>query len=195
MPGSDSQSELVYLGDQIVPIHQQTPDVAANPGRRKILALVIASAFLPPLVNAASNIPTATAGQDFMALSLFATGRSKLDPEIATKLFAALLESDASFADAANSLAADAASKKYADVEGLETAIRGTPKHATLLALIAAWYTGTVSVKGKPRVITLDDALMYQPIADGSHIPGKCEGGTNSWAQLPYPALADMPRL
>lgn len=181
--------------DQIVPTHQQTLDVASNPGRRRTLALVIASAFLPSLVNAASIIATGTASQKFMALSLFATGRSKLDPEIGTKLFAALRESDASFADAANSLAADAASQKYADVESLETAIRGTPKHATLLALIAAWYTGTVSVKGKPRVVTLGDALMYQPIADGSHIPGNCAGATNSWAQRPYPALADMPRL
>ena len=181
--------------DQIVPIHQQTPDVTLDPGRRKILALVIASAFLPSLVNAASSVVTGTAGQNFMALSLFATGRSKLDPEIGTKLFSALIEADASFAAAADSLAGDAASQKYADVESLETAIRGTPKHATLLALIAAWYTGTVSVKGEPRVITLDDALMYQPVADGSHIPGKCAGATNAWAQLPYPALADMPRF
>jgi len=129
-------------------------DVAANPERRKILALAIASAFLPQLVNAASIATTGATGQNFMALSLFATGRSKLDPEIGTKLFAALLESDASFANAANSLAADAASQKYADVESLETALRGTPKHETLLALIAAWYTGTVSVKGKPPIPT-----------------------------------------
>jgi len=130
-----------------------------------------------------------------MTLSSFATGRTKLDPEIGTNLLAALLESDASFAAAANALAADAASGRYADVESLEAAIRGTSKHTTLLALIAAWYTGTVSVKGEPRVITLDHALMYQPTADGSHIPGKCAGATNAWAQLPYPALADMPRL
>src|SRR5215471_11777877 len=101
--------------DQIVPIHQQTLDMGVNPGRRKILALVIASAFLPQLVNAASIVTTGTAGQNFMALSLFATGRSKLDPEIGTKLFAALLESDASFGDAANALAVDAASQRYAD--------------------------------------------------------------------------------
>jgi len=36
---------------------------------------------------------------------------------------------------------------------------------------------------------------MYQPIADGSHIPGKCAGATNDWAQLPYPALADLPKF
>jgi hypothetical protein len=95
--------------DQPAPIHRQTLDVSANPGRRKILALVIASAFLPSLVQAASSVATGPAGQKFMALSLFATGRSKLDPEIGTKLFAALRDSDASFAGAADSLAADAA--------------------------------------------------------------------------------------
>lgn len=181
--------------DQPVPLHRQTLDVAANPGRRKILALAIASAFLPSLAHAAASVATGTAAQKFMALSLFATGRSKLDAEIGTKLFAALRESDASFAGAADSLAADAASGKYPDVESLESAIRGTPKHAALLALVSAWYTGTVTIKGKPRFITLGDALMYQPIADGSHIPGNCEGATNAWAQLPYPALADMPAL
>jgi hypothetical protein len=145
--------------DRPVPIHQQTLDVAANPGRRKILAALIASAWVPSLAYAATTTTAATAGQKFMALSLFATGRSKLDPEIGTKLFAALCDSDASFAGAVDSLAADAASRKYPDVESLEWAIRGTPKHAALLALVSAWYTGTVSVKGKPRVITLADRL------------------------------------
>lgn len=181
--------------DPPLPRHWQTLDGGANPGRRKMLALVVASAWLPSLAHAASSPASGMAGQKFMALSLFATGRSKLDPEIGTKLYAALHDSDASFAGLADSLAADAASGRYADVESLELAIRGTPKHAALLALVAAWYTGTVSVKGNPRVITMGDALMYQPIADGSHIPGNCVGATNVWAQLPYPALADMPKL
>lgn len=180
--------------DQPAP-NWQTLGADANPGRRKILALVIASACFPPLAHAAPSVATGTAGHKFMALSLFATGRSKLDPEIGVKLLAALRESDASFAGAADSLAADVTSGNYPDVESLESAIQGTPKHAVLLALVSAWYTGTVYVKGKPRVITLGGALMYQPIADGSHIPGNCAGATNAWAQLPYPALADMPRL
>jgi len=181
--------------DQPMPIYQQTLDAGTSPGRRKILALIICSLFYPPLARAAPSVAAGTAARNFMTLSLFATGRSKLDPEIGTKLFAALRESDPSFAGAAESLAADAASGKYPDIESLESAIRGTPKHAALLALVSAWYTGTVSVNGKPRVITLGGALMYQPIADGSHIPGNCAGATNSWAELPYPALANMPAL
>ena len=73
--------------DPIDSIHQRTLDVGTNPGRRKMLALVIASAFVPSLVNAASSIATGTADQRFMALSVFVTGRSKLDPAIGTKLF------------------------------------------------------------------------------------------------------------
>jgi hypothetical protein len=103
---------------------------------------------------------------------------------------AALAESDTAFSAAIDDLAADAASGKYSDVEGLETAVRGTPKHAALLALVSAWYTGSVPSKGKERFITLQEALLYQPIADGSHIPGNCAGATNSWADLPAPALA-----
>ena len=128
--------------DQPAPIHRQTLYVGANPGRRKILALAIASACLPPLARAASSVATVTTDHNFMALSLFATGRSKLDPEIGTKLFAALRESDASFAGAADSLAADAASGRYPDVESLESAIRGTPKHAALLALVVGLVHG-----------------------------------------------------
>jgi hypothetical protein len=142
---------------------------------------------------AAGEAAAAAVGEKFMTLSMFATSRSKLDPEVGAALLAALRESDAGFAAAVDDLAADAASGKYADVEGLEAAVRGTPKHAALLALVSAWYTGSVSINGKERFITLQDALLYQPIADGSHIPGNCAGATNSWADQPAPALAAMP--
>ena len=169
--------------------------------RRRLLALLLTSPVLAapwPLTMAQGATGEATAGtigERFMKLSIFATGRPKLDPELGASLMAALRESDASFAAAVDDLAADASSGKYSDVEGLEAGVRGTPKHAALLALISAWYTGSVSVNGQERFITLGDALMYQPIADGSHIPGQCAGAADSWADLPLPALAAMPPL
>ena len=174
-------------------------DSGAQIRRRRLLALLLASPFLPASLRAAmaqgasSASGAAAVGDKFMTLSLFVTGRSKLDAETGAALLAALRESDPSFAAAVDDLAADAASGKYADVEALEAAVRGTPKHATLLALVSAWYTGSVSVNGKERFITLQDALLYQPIADGSHIPGNCAGATNSWADQKAPALADVP--
>jgi len=174
-------------------------DDAVQADRRKLLALLLATpwlakSFLASAAQAVSGETTATAvGGKFMALSQFATGRSKLDPEVGAALFAALRESDASLSTALDDLAADASSGKYSDVDGLEAAVRGTPKHAALLALLAAWYTGSVVVNGKERFVTLQEALLYQPIADGSHIPGNCAGAPNSWADLPLPALAAMP--
>ena len=167
--------------------------------RRKLLALLLASPVLaaPWPVSIAQGTAgekaAATVSERFMTLSTFATGRSKLDPQLGASLLAALRESDASFAAAVDDLAADASSGKYSDVEALEAGVRGTPKHAALLALVSAWYTGSVSVNGQARFITLGDALMYQPIADGSHIPGQCAGAVNSWADLPLPALSAMP--
>jgi hypothetical protein len=179
----------------------QPDDAKAQIQRRKLLALLLASPVLAaswaaPIAKAATAAgAAATAGEKFMTLSVFATGRSKLDPEMGASLLAALRESDASFAAAVDDLAVDASSGKYSDVEGLETGVRGTPKHAALLALIAAWYTGTVSVNGQTRFVTLGNALMYPLIADGSHIPGNCAGAVDSWANLPLPALSAMPSL
>lgn len=180
-----------------VPLHPY--HATAQIQRRKLLALLLASPALaaswaPSIAQAAAGTGTAaTAAEKFMTLSTFATGRSKLDPELGASLQAALRESDASFAAAVEDLAKDASSGKYPDVEALEAGVRGTPRHGALLALVSAWYTGSVPVNGKPRFVALANALMYQPIADGSHIPGICAGAVNSWATLPRPALAAMP--
>ena len=173
------------------------PDAAVQADRRKLLALLLATPCLAKslLASAAQTVSgeTAAVSGKFMALSQFATGRSNLDSEVGAAVLATLRESDASLSAALDDLAADASSGKYSDVEVLEAAVRGTPKHAALLALVSAWYTGSVSVNGKERFVTLQEALLYQPIADGSHIPGNCAGATNSWADQPLPALAAMP--
>jgi hypothetical protein len=193
MPASKWRTEM---SDELTPPHIH--DAEGQVRRRKLLALLLASPFLPAswraMAQGAAAAGTAAAvGEKFMTLSVFATGRPKLDGKIGAALSAALRESDATFAAAVDDLAADTASGKYSDVESLEAEVRGTPKHAALLALVSAWYTGSVSINGKERFITLQDALMYQPIADGSHIPGLCAGATNSWADQTAPSLAAMP--
>lgn len=100
----------------------------------------------------------------FASLSKFATGKTELDADLGAKTLAAL-----------------------------EAAVHGTPRHDALLALVSAWYTSTVVVKGQPRVITATDALMYRAVSDASHIPGQCAGATNSWAGRARPAIAALP--
>jgi hypothetical protein len=71
-----------FIGKHSMPVQIQ--------GGRKILALAIAIGVLPNRWSMRHRgIAQPSAGsQKFMALSLFATGRSKLDPELGAKLFA-----------------------------------------------------------------------------------------------------------
>lgn len=164
--------------------------------RRTLLALLLA---VPPLVWStrilADEASAPAADSKFLGLSQFATGRVKLDPALGAAVLGALRDSDPAMATALDELAAAAASGKYSDVEALEAAVRDTPRHTALLALVSAWYTGSVSVNGQPRVLFVTDALMYQPIADGSHVPGTCAGATNSWSERSLPPLDPMPSL
>src|ERR1700741_1569968 len=123
-----------------------------NPHRRKLLGLLIAA---PWHTAAAQTLSAGAAGDKFMALSKFVTGRAELDTELGATLLAALRDAGV----ALDALAADASSGKHPDVESLEAAVRGTPKHDALLALVSAWYTGSVTVAGKARFITLSGAL------------------------------------
>ena len=164
--------------------------------RRQLLALLLAGPSLAWAARALAVQPSApAAGDKFLSLSQFATGRSSLDAASGAAVLAALRDSDPALGAVLDELAGAAVSGKYSDVEALEEAVRDTPMHAALLALVSAWYTGTVTVAGKPRVLFVADALMYQPTADGSHIPGSCEGATNSWAEKPLLPLDPMPSL
>jgi len=64
--------------DLPVRVKRENADVDPNPGRRRVLAQLIASMFLSPLAHALPSVAASTPGENFMALSLFATGRSKL---------------------------------------------------------------------------------------------------------------------
>lgn len=160
-------------------------ETTMQPQRRALLTFLVAAPGLAA-VPAGAGEPHI---EQFMSLSRFVTGRAELDADVGGALLAALSEADPGFRSAAESLAAEIALANHADVEALEARVRGTPRHAALLALIAAWYTGSVTVDGKQRFVTLNDAVTYSLIDDGSHIPGVCAGATNSWAGRSRPAL------
>ena len=174
----------------------ESPGEGVQMQRRTLLKLLLAAPSLAWAASAlAGDSGPPAADRGFMALSQFATGRASLDPALGASVLSALHDSDPTMAAALDELAATAASGKYSDVEALEAALRDKPAHAALLALVSAWYTGTVTVNGEPRVLFVTDALMYQPTADGSHIPGSCAGATSSWAERPLPPLDPMPSL
>ena len=81
-----THDETMLSVTELIPPHPY--DGQAQVQRRKLLALLLASPVLaaswaPSMVQGAAGAGTAaTAAEKFMTLSTFATGRSKLDPEL-----------------------------------------------------------------------------------------------------------------
>ena len=65
------------------------------------------------------------------------------------------------------------------------------------LAIVAAWYTGTVA--GNPAngtksiVVAYAEALMYRTVADGQVVPTYCNYGPLWWLKAPPPILVSAP--
>ena len=59
----------------------------------------------------------------------------------------------------------------------------GLKEHA--LAIVATWYTGTVTGPEKSQVVAYQQALMYRPVSDGLPVPTYCFNGPLWWAQKP----------
>lgn len=53
------------------------------------------------------------------------------------------------------------------------------------LAIVAAWYTGTVGKGKQAVVVSYAEALMYQPVSDGQTVPTYCNYGPLWWTKAP----------
>jgi hypothetical protein len=61
-----------------------------------------------------------------------------------------------------------------------------------LMAIVTAWYTGTVETTKGTVVVAYAEALMYRPVADGLTVPTYCNKGPLWWTGLP-PEITVMP--
>jgi|SRR5665213_1570369 len=170
--------------------------------RRRVLAyslLPIACAALGrsiALGDARAQSPTdripelSQADSYFLALSRAITGHSDLNPTTAMRLSAAFARvQPAQLAQLHNVQTfmhdgQDAA----ALLQAAETAGLGT----ATLALVTAWYTGTVDGDSKTEVVSYTEALMYQSVRDAMAAPTYCLGGPAWWTELP-PAVGVSP--
>ncbi|ABB06390.1 hypothetical protein Bcep18194_C7346 [Burkholderia lata] len=128
----------------------------------------------------------------FLALSSALTGHANLDPMTARRLVDAFHRTDAGFAARAAALAQRVRAGQTpaqlladADSAGL---------HDTALAIVAAWYTGTVGHGQKAVMVTYADALMYDTVQDGMSAPTYCSNGPLWWTAEPPPADVAPPR-
>lgn len=189
-------------------MHDSTPSDAAAPRitRRHALiglAALLAqagfwsnplSAAMPSGAVAASPAPGSML---FYTLSQAITGHQQLRAETAARIEQAMRSNVPGFAGHLPKLGALVKSGQPAR----ELLAAATDAHPALrelaLAIVAAWYTGTVT--GNPAngtksiVVAYAEALMYRTVADGQVVPTYCNYGPLWWLKAPPPILVSAP--
>jgi hypothetical protein len=167
--------------------------------RRSLLfgtAATITSAnlFTLPRRTQAQGVAAPTApldDQGFLKLSQVMTGHADLNAVTAARIFAAARKADPNFAAHASALAR--LTRENIDAEALLGAADGAGLRDTALAIVAAWYTGTVGKGPNAVVVSYVDALMYRPVSDGLTVPTYCSNGPLWWTAPPPAAQVAPP--
>ena len=152
--------------------------------RRFLLATVAATSgigWLTGQMDAQAQPPPAATLDDpgFLRLSQAVTGHADLDATIARRLLAAMRRTDPTFNERAANLALLVRDGQTPDA--LLAAAGPTGLRDTMLALVAAWYTGTVGHGQQAEMVSYVDALMYRPVSDGLPAPTYCLNGPIWW--------------
>jgi hypothetical protein len=129
--------------------------------------------------------------QGFLKLSQAMTGHADLSAVTAARIFAAMRKADPDFA--ANAIALSRLARGDINPEALLAAAEGAGLRDTALAIVAAWYTGTVGKGPKAVVVSYVDALMYRPVGDGLTVPTYCSNGPLWWTAPPPAAQLAPP--
>lgn len=164
--------------------------------RRAVLKVMAAALSQVALFTAAPRYVFAQQpdldSKGFLALSQAVTGNANLDPTTASRIADAFRRADAGFAERAAVLAqrvragqTSAQLLAAADRIGLRD---------TALAIVAAWYTGTVGHGQKAVMVAYADALMYDTVNDGMSAPTYCSNGPLWWTAEPPSAAVAPPR-
>lgn len=169
------------------------PDRADPPSSLRRRTLMMASAAAGASALAADMLaprPAAawalTADESrFLAVSQAVTGHGDLNPDIAARLFAAMVRTFPGYGAQVEALA------RIARPGGTPEEILSRAEEAnlrqTMLGLVAAWYTGSVQDKTNAPMVAYYDALMYQPTRDALPVPTYCFGKPGWWTETPPP--------
>lgn len=145
-----------------------------------------ASGVTPPAAAAAATTGTAidaAAVARFFAFSQAITGHADIDAVTAGRIREAMVQGDGAFAAQAETLAGLVQPGMAPDA--LLAAASGAGLRDAALAVVAAWYTGTVTAGPATTVVAYEQALMYRPVADGLSVPTYCNEGPLWWTAAP----------
>jgi hypothetical protein len=130
-------------------------------------------------------VVNAPADPAFHALSQSLTGYDDLDPVISARTAQAFRQLFPQLAAGFAPLATLA--KQNAKADALLTAASAAGYREAALAIVAAWYTGTVGNGQAAKSIAYADALMNRPVADALFPPTYQLGGPAWWTAAPPP--------
>ena len=159
-----------------------------------LAALVAEAGFWSnPLFSNAQTAPAASASTTppppspeavaFLNFSKRITGHADLKLDTATRMEAAMRKTYPDFAAQSPKLAA--LLQNGQDPKALLAAATDAGLHDLTLAIVAAWYTGTIGTGQQAIVVSYAEALMYQPVADGQTVPTYCNYGPLWWTKAP----------
>lgn len=159
-----------------------------------VTALLAACHQTAPNRDQAAAPPPAEAGladPAFLSLSQVLTGHADLDPLTSARTSQAFHQLFPEIAAKFGALSALAA--KHPSPEALLAAADAIGQREALLAIVAAWYTGTVGTGVTAKAMAYADALMNRPVADGLFPPTYQLGGPAWWTAAPPAVDAPMP--
>ncbi len=170
------------------PDPSQTASWHAPLKRRTVLTAFAVAAVQASLASTLGWSPLALAdgpdvdAQGFFTVSQVLTGYDDLDPLIAGRIARALIAQKPGMATSLGNLSKLAAQPGNRDsAEALLAAARQINEGDAALAVVAAWFKGTVGHGQDAVLITYKDALMYRPASDGLIVPTYCGNGPLWW--------------
>lgn len=131
----------------------------------------------------AVNGRSAAAVARFLDFSKAITGHDNIDPLTAGRIRDAMAHGDSTFSERADALVA--LMQPGMAPEALLAAASGAGLREAALAVVSAWYTGTVVAGKNTTVVAYEQALMYRPVADGLSVPTYCDEGPLWWTAAP----------
>ena len=189
-------------------MHDSTPSDASPPRITRRHALIGLAALLAqagfwsnPLSAAmpsgAAAASPAPGSMLFYTLSQAITGHQDLRAETAARIEPAMRSNVPGFAEPLPALGVLVKTGQPAN-DLLAAATDTAPALRELaLAIVAAWYTGTVAGNpangSKSIVVAYAEALMYRTVADGQVVPTYCNYGPLWWLKAPPPILVSAP--
>src|SRR5450830_319002 len=119
----------------------------------------------------------------FLIFSTRITGHADLKPDTASRIEAAMRKTYPDFANLSSKLTL--LPQAAQEPQALMVAATDAGLRDLVLAIVAAWYTGTVGKGKQAIVVSYADALMYLPVADGLTVPTYCNYGPLWWTGAP----------